>query len=91
MQIQLSGNIDSGNASEVDKYIEAKIADKTPNCLIIDFEKVDHITSAGLRVFLKYEKKIGDIRIINVSQSVYTIFENIGFTAIMSVESPSVD
>lgn len=54
--------------------------------IIIDAEKLEYISSAGLRVILRLRKKNESTEIINVSPEVYEIFSMTGFTEIMKIE-----
>ena len=57
--------------------------------LILDFEKLDYISSAGLRVLLSAQKvmnKQGEMRLIHVSDVVNEIFEVTGFCDILTIE-----
>ena len=57
--------------------------------LILDFEKLDYISSAGLRVLLSAQKvmnKQGEMKLIHVSDVVNEIFEVTGFCDILTIE-----
>lgn len=79
----VNGRVDSTNSTEFDSKIEAV---DTCEKLIIDAQHLDYISSAGLRVVLKYRKKHPDLSIINVSTDVYEIFDMTGFTDMMSIK-----
>ncbi|WP_049945314.1 anti-sigma factor antagonist [Butyrivibrio sp. AC2005] len=85
MLIRLSGRIDSNNAPQVqDSINEALDADRKH--VIIDAEKLEYISSAGLRVLLHLRKKLENLKIINVNPEVYEIFDMTGFNQMMTVE-----
>lgn len=52
----LNGRVDSNNANEFQKMMEAKI-DPKDRALIMDFEQISYISSAGLRVVVVMAKK----------------------------------
>ena len=57
--------------------------------LTLDFEKLDYISSAGLRVLLSTQKvmnKQGALKIIHVNDTIMEIFEVTGFTDILTIE-----
>ena len=55
----------------------------------MDFEKLEYISSAGLRVLLSAQKvmtKQGKMVIIHVNESIMEIFEVTGFADILTIE-----
>ena len=63
------------------------ISDNPGLTVIFDAEKLDYISSAGLRVMLKAHKTTkGSLSVINVSRDVYDIFETTGFTDILDIQ-----
>lgn len=86
LTISLQGRIDSGNAHIVEKDLMDCVDAHAPGSLVADAEKLDYISSAGLRVILKLVKKVPDFRLINVSSDVYEILDMTGFTEMMTVE-----
>lgn len=85
--ISLEGKIDSGNATDVENEIN-ELIDKQKNSRVsIDAEKLEYISSAGLRVLMKLRKQLGyAIDIINVSKDVYEIFEITGFIELFNIK-----
>ena len=57
LTIELEGRIDSGNAAAVENEISEVLKGKEPSELILDAEKLDYISSAGLRIILRLRKK----------------------------------
>ena len=84
--IFLEGRIDSGNATQVEKEILGLMDENPGKEIAFDAEKLDYISSAGLRVLLKVQKaKTKPVMISNVSGEVYDIFETTGFTQLLNV------
>ena len=83
--VELNGRIDSGNAAQVEETIKAQIT-QPGAAVVLDAEKLDYISSAGLRVILRLKKNTRDLKIINVNSDVYEILEMTGFTELMPVE-----
>ena len=57
--------------------------------LVLDFEKLEYISSAGLRVLLAAQKMIGQegsMKLINVNEIIMEIFDVTGFTDILTIE-----
>lgn len=83
--IQIIGSITSANASE----LEAKTANEPGDAkgVIIDAEKLEFISSAGLRVLLAIKKRCGqkEFHIINVNDEVMNVFDVTGFSEIMNI------
>ena len=57
--------------------------------LVFDFEKLEYISSAGLRVMLSAQKimnKQGEMSIKNASDDVLEVFEITGFIDIINIQ-----
>lgn len=84
MMIPIKGRIDSTNAAQVEQALQAQLSGQTD--VVLDAEKLDYISSAGLRVILRIRKEHPELRIINVNSDVYEILDMTGFTEMMPVE-----
>ena len=84
MTVQLNGRIDSTNAAKVEQQILAQAAGQSQ--VVLDAERLEYISSAGLRVILRLRKDHPELRIVNVSSDVYEILDMTGFTDMMPVE-----
>ena len=80
--ICIEGRIDTTTAPEFEK--ELADIDNEKN-IVFDFEKVEYISSSGLRLILKAKKQNGSTKIINCNSEVYEIFNMTGFTEILSI------
>ena len=86
MTICLEGRIDTNNAAQVEKEIFDAVAGKNGD-ITIDAEKLEYISSAGLRVLMKLRKSVNKpLSVINVFRDVYDIFETTGFTELLDVK-----
>lgn len=86
LTLYLEGRIDTNNAANTENEIFAAADGKTGD-IVIDAEKLDYISSAGLRILMKLRKKINKpLQIINVSRDVYDIFDTTGFTELFEVK-----
>ena len=82
MNITLQGRIDSSNA----QAIEAQLSSVPAGAIIIDAEKLEYISSAGLRVLMKLRKSHPEgVTVLNVSPEVYDILDMTGFTELLEV------
>ncbi len=85
--IKFSGRISIDNSISVEKEL-TKIREESPGKkMVFDFEKLEYISSAGLRALLKTAQKEKDnrIRIINISSMIYELFEDTGFIKLFDV------
>jgi anti-sigma B factor antagonist len=86
MTIALSGRLDTVTAPELELEISNALAGITE--LILDLEKLDYISSAGLRVLLSTQKTMnerGIMTVKNVNSTIMEIFEVTGFTDILTI------
>lgn len=86
LTIELIGKIDSANASQVDEEIAALRAQYPAGKIVLDAEKLEYTSSAGLRVLLKWRKAEQELTMINVSKDVYEVLEMTGFTQILNAK-----
>ena len=84
--IGLNGRIDSNNVSAVEQEISAQLPTDTSAVVVLDAEKLEYISSAGLRMILRIKKSFADLKIVNVNSDVYEILEMTGFTEMMTIE-----
>lgn len=57
--------------------------------LVLDFEKLEYISSAGLRAVLSAHKimlRQGSMKVVHVNETIMEIFEVTGFTDILTIE-----
>lgn len=86
VKITLSGRVDSGNAPQTEAELFAQLEGKASAAVVIDAEKLEYISSAGLRVLLRIKKKHPQLTVTNVNPEVYDVLEMTGFTEILTVE-----
>ena len=86
LTIFLEGELNSSNAEGVEKEIDEILKNQKFESLVLDFEGIHYISSAGLRIVLKLKQKYKEVSIINASLEVYDIFQMTGFTNMMSVK-----
>ena len=85
--IELVGRLDTTTAPALDKTISNDI--EGTKTLILDFQNLEYISSAGLRVVLGAQKKmqkLGSMKVINVCEEVMEVFEMTGFADILTIE-----
>ena len=87
LTIAVEGRLDTTTAPDLEKEIKTGLDGVTE--LIMDFEKLDYISSAGLRVLLSAQKlmsKQGSMKVIHVNDMVNEVFEVTGFSDILNIE-----
>ena len=81
------GMIDTVNSPAFENEAETVLSQT--NNIIMDFSHVEYISSSGLRVLLKIQKKIastnGEMKITNVNNSIKEVFEVTGFSDILTI------
>ena len=87
LTIALEGRLDTMTAPE----LEAALNDALNGVeeLTFDFEKLEYISSAGLRVLLAAQKTMnrqGSMKVKNVNEIVMEIFDVTGFADILTIE-----
>lgn len=87
LKLEFSGRIDSTNAQALEDEVFAAVEAMGEELggVLIDAEKLEYISSAGLRVLMKLRKELSAVTIENVSLNVYEIFEMTGFTELLEV------
>ena len=84
--IALSGRIDSSNAASVEEDMLSQLQGFDGTEVTLDADKLEYISSVGLRIILRLRKKYTDMKIINVNSAIYEILEMTGFTEMIAVE-----
>ena len=82
----LAGRLDTVTAPELERALQESLAGV--NELTLDFEGLDYISSAGLRVLLSTQKlmsKQGSMKLRNVGETIMEIFEVTGFSDILTI------
>lgn len=83
----LEGRLDTMTAPDLEKDLKESLDGVSD--LTMDFEKLEYISSAGLRVLLSAQKtmnKQGSMKLINVNETIMEIFEVTGFSDILTIE-----
>ena len=89
LEIKLIDRLDTTTAPALEEVIKESF-NKEFNELIFNFEKLDYLSSAGLRVMLSCQKKINELnrkmKVINVIDEIKEVFAITGFTDIIKIE-----
>ena len=87
LNIALEGRLDTMTSPQLEETLKDSLDGVTS--LIMDFEKLEYISSAGLRVLLSAQKimnKQGHMVIRNVNDDIMEIFEVTGFSDILDIK-----
>ena len=87
LTVALEGRLDTTTAPELEGVLNESLTGI--QALTLDFEKLDYISSAGLRVLLSAQKTMnaqGSMKITHANEIVREIFDVTGFSDILTVE-----
>lgn len=85
--VALDGSLDTGSAPDLEKIVEEQLDGITD--IVFDFNDLEYISSAGLRVLLAAQRKmnkVGTMKIRGTNEVVMEIFEVTGFVDILDIE-----
>ena len=85
--VAVEGRLDTVTSPDFEAEMTDALKDVTS--VTLDFEKLEYISSAGLRVLLSCQKimsKQGSMKVIHVSDLIKEIFEVTGFIDILTIE-----
>ena len=87
LKVVLEGRLDTMTAPVLESELKQSL-DNVKD-LVFDFEKLEYISSAGLRVLLSAQKVMnrqGTMKLIHVRPEVQEVFEVTGFVDILTIE-----
>jgi len=86
--LSFQGNLDTNTSPDAENEINGLI-DAGAQKLLVNFENLAYISSAGLRILLATAKKLkasqGDLKICCLNETVQEVFDISGFSTILSV------
>ena len=87
LEIAVEGRLDTMTAPELEAELKNSL--DHVDSLVLDFSKLDYISSAGLRVLLSAHKVMmgkGGMKIKGVNEIVQEVFDVTGFADILTIE-----
>ena len=87
LALVLEGRLDTTTARQRETELKSSLGGVT--ALDLDFEKLEYLSSAGLRVLLAAQKvmnKQGTMVIHHVNDTIHEVFEVTGFLDILTIE-----
>jgi anti-sigma B factor antagonist len=86
--VSLGGRLDAYASSDVEQKLNA-LVDADEVCLVVNMERLDYISSSGLRVLLtslkKVRKREGDIKLACLKPLIKEVFDVAGFSQLFSI------
>ncbi|MGH8224079.1 MAG: STAS domain-containing protein [Woeseiaceae bacterium] len=85
-EIVCGGRLDAAQCAKAQAFL-----DSVRGRCVVDFAELEYISSAGLGVLLKTQKRLaatdGGLKIINANSHIYDIFRYSGFHTIFEIEA----
>ncbi len=86
--IDITGRLDTTNYQELEQKLQDLINRKVYH-IIVNCEKLDYISSSGLRIFLMFLKKINEVNgkfmLCKMQENIFEVFQISGFTEIFRI------
>ena len=83
--VSLEGRLDTEAAVKFDTELAEVCKANAHSALTVDAAELEYVASSGLRTILKLAKTEKNFKIVNVSSSVYSVFEMTGFARIINI------
>lgn len=87
LTVKLNGRLDTNTAPVFQSEVEP-LLENLPK-LTLDFEKVDYVSSAGLRVLLTFEQELEEkgktMELCHVNEMIHDVFDVTGFLDILTI------
>lgn len=87
LAVKVEGRLDTQTSPKLEEELRSSVSGITS--LVLDFEKLEYISSAGLRVLLAMQKimnKQGEMVLKHVNEDVMEVLEITGFVDILRIE-----
>ena len=85
-EILCSGRLDAAQCAKAEEFLGAVDSSST-----LDFAQLEYISSAGLGILLKTQKRLVEngagLKIINVNNHIHDVFRYSGFHSIFEIEA----
>ncbi len=86
--LNLKGYLDAHTAPQFEEALRQLVEEGRYN-ILVNFRELEYISSAGLGVFMGFIENIrshgGDIKMSNMSEKVFKIFDLLGFPALYDI------
>ena len=85
LTIYFEGEFNSSSAQQFGEEANKIVENNKFENLILDFDNVSFIPSAGLRIVLTLKQKYPNTSVVNANLEVYDVFQMTGFTSMMTI------
>ena len=89
LTVAAEGRIDTSTSAEFDMEVKSALEDDVTE-LVMDFARLNYISSSGLRVLLSLHKMMaargGSLTIINPTKIVNEVFDVTGFKSVLKIQ-----
>lgn len=86
--LHLEGFLDAHTSSSLESTFNRLIDEKNYK-VVVNFDKLSYISSAGLGVFMAYIEQMrneqGDIKLCEMSDKIYNVFDMLGFPLLFEI------
>lgn len=86
--LYLDGFLDAHTSVELENILE-NLINEGKYKILVNFEKLSYISSAGLGVFMAFietaRNNSGDIKLCSMSEKIYNIFDMLGFPILFEI------
>ncbi|MDO4332265.1 MAG: STAS domain-containing protein [Eubacteriales bacterium] len=88
LTVRIEGRLDTTTAPMLEGELKRSVTDGTER-LIFDFEKVEYMSSAGIRVLMAADRVMsrqGEMKLIHVNEDIMEILDMTGLTDFLTIE-----
>ncbi len=87
--LELSGELDAHTAPEFERFLERIVREEQRSRLILDFHKLEYISSAGLGVLMGLIEEVraqsGDMILTNLPEKIFHVLDLLGFPVVFRI------
>jgi anti-sigma B factor antagonist len=87
--IELAGQLDAHTANEFERLLERIVRNEGQQRIVLDFHKLDYISSAGLGVLMGLIEEVraagGDIKLAALPDRIFHILDLLGFPLVFQI------
>jgi anti-anti-sigma factor len=84
--LSFEGEINSTNAEGGEKEVFEALGSNPPEQVTFNFKDLTYISSAGLRILLKVKQACPSLKLVEVTNEVYSVLEMTGFVTMITVD-----